>query len=222
MNGHKFEHKCAKMLRRMGYHHVEVTRQSGDQGVDVIAYRGFLKYAVQCKYYSYPVGNKAVQEVFAGAKYYDCDRCIVMTNNTFTKAARSAAKKLEVELWENCSVPKSGGLVYRILSLLNIVSLLMGLVLLQKEGLAAPAQLLNYPDVICVILAGICGWLGFGSLVASTFAACAYFLAGWIVDAPSVALPKIGEINILFFVMAAIYLVHLYFMRPKKGAIPNE
>ena len=58
MNGHKFEYKCAKMLRRKGFHHVEVTRKSGDQGVDILAYKGFSKYAIQCKYYSYPVGNK--------------------------------------------------------------------------------------------------------------------------------------------------------------------
>ena len=34
MNGHKFEYKCARMLRRKGFHHVEVTKKSGDQGVE--------------------------------------------------------------------------------------------------------------------------------------------------------------------------------------------
>ena len=90
MNGHKYEHRCAQMLRRKGFHHVEVTKKSGDQGVDIIAYKHFSKYAIQCKYYSYPVGNKAVQEVYAGGKYYDCDRCIVMTNGTFTNLLRNA------------------------------------------------------------------------------------------------------------------------------------
>ena len=78
----------------------KLPKKSGDQGVDIIAYKHFSKYAVQCKYYSYPVGNKAVQEVYAGGKYYDCDRCIVMTNGTFTKAAISAANKLDVKLWD--------------------------------------------------------------------------------------------------------------------------
>ena len=40
-------------------------------------------------------------------QYYDCDRCIVMTNGTFTKAAISAANKLDVKLWDNCSMLKS-------------------------------------------------------------------------------------------------------------------
>ena len=46
MNGHKFEYKCARMLRRKGFHHVEVTKKSGDQGVDIIAYKHFSKFAV--------------------------------------------------------------------------------------------------------------------------------------------------------------------------------
>ena len=119
MNGHKFEYKCARMLRRKGFHHVEVTKKSGDQGVDIIAYKHFSKYAVQCKYYSYPVGNKAVQEVYAGGKYYDCDRCIVMTNGTFTKAAISAANKLDVKLWDNCSMLKSTSLIFETMRALS-------------------------------------------------------------------------------------------------------
>ena len=31
MNGHKYEHRCAQMLRRKGFHHVEVTKKSGHQ-----------------------------------------------------------------------------------------------------------------------------------------------------------------------------------------------
>ena len=132
MNGHKFEYKCARMLRRKGFHHVEVTKKSGDQGVDIIAYKHFSKYAVQCKYYSYPVGNKAVQEVYAGGKYYDCDRCIVMTNGTFTKAAISAANKLDVKLWDNCSMLKSTSLIFEIMRAMNILGILFGCYLLRN------------------------------------------------------------------------------------------
>ena len=32
MDGHTFEHYCAGLLRRNGFHHVEVTRGSGDRG----------------------------------------------------------------------------------------------------------------------------------------------------------------------------------------------
>ena len=119
MNGHKFEYKCAKMLRRKGFHHVKVTPTSGDQGVDIIGYKWFSKYAFQCKYYSYPVGNKAVQEVYAGGKYYDCDRFVVMTNGTYTRAARNAAEKLDVQLWENCSLLKSASPFWILFNVVN-------------------------------------------------------------------------------------------------------
>ena len=48
MNGHKFEYKCARMLRRKGFHHVEVTKKSGDQGVDIIAGVLRLRDVVHC------------------------------------------------------------------------------------------------------------------------------------------------------------------------------
>lgn len=92
-NGHQYEYQCAKMLRQNGFHKVRVTKGSGDQGIDIIAHKDEKKYGIQCKYYSSPIGNHAVQEAFSGAKYYNCDLAVVMTNNTFTKSAKELAKK---------------------------------------------------------------------------------------------------------------------------------
>ena len=39
MDGHTFEHYCAGLLRRNGFHHVEVTRGSGEQGIDILAWK---------------------------------------------------------------------------------------------------------------------------------------------------------------------------------------
>lgn len=64
MEGHRFEYFCANILRTSGYENVEVTRGSGDHGVDVIAVKSGIKYAVQCKRFSGGVGNKAVQEIY--------------------------------------------------------------------------------------------------------------------------------------------------------------
>lgn len=172
MNGHKYEHRCAQMLRRKGFHHVEVTKKSGDQGVDIIAYKHFSKYAIQCKYYSYPVGNKAVQEVYAGGKYYDCDRCIVMTNGTFTKAAISAANKLDVKLWENCSLLKSTSLVFEVMRIMNILEIILGFYLLRNAFPFSQREFLMYYREFCLIFAGILGWLGFGNWGASTLCGC--------------------------------------------------
>ena len=79
---------------------ITVTNATGDQGLDVIAEKQGLRFGIQCKYYSHPVGNKAVQEAYAGCGYYDCDVPVVMTNSTFTASARELAEQLGVELWE--------------------------------------------------------------------------------------------------------------------------
>lgn len=101
MDGYQYEEKCAKFLEKNGFTNILVTKKSGDQGIDLIAYKSGEKYGIQCKYYSNPVGNKSVQEAYAGAAYYKCDIAAVITNTTFTKAAFELAKKIDVILWEN-------------------------------------------------------------------------------------------------------------------------
>ncbi len=105
MNGHQYEYQCAKRLKSKGFTRVQVTKGSGDQGIDITAYSGGKKYGIQCKYYTSPVGNHAVQEAYAGAKYYNCDVAVVMTNNTFTPSAKELAKKTGVLLWGNDKLP---------------------------------------------------------------------------------------------------------------------
>lgn len=103
MDGKKYEYKVAGYLRRRGFRKVRVTKASNDYGVDVIAYKRRQKYAVQCKFYSKPVGVHAVQQVVGGMRYYDCDRAIVVTNNTFTRQAVELAQKNEVILIDRYS-----------------------------------------------------------------------------------------------------------------------
>jgi restriction system protein len=64
MTPEEFERFCAEQLRRVGWR-THVTTQSRDQGVDVIAEKGGCRVVIQCKLYSQPVGNKAVQEITA-------------------------------------------------------------------------------------------------------------------------------------------------------------
>lgn len=59
-----------------------------------------LADAIQCKLYSAPVGNKAVQEVHAGKAHYQCDVGVVATNSTFTKAAVELAETTDTLLWD--------------------------------------------------------------------------------------------------------------------------
>ena len=55
MDGYQFEEQCAIILKRKHFSKIEVTKSSGDQGVDIIAFKHRKKYGIQCKYYTYPV-----------------------------------------------------------------------------------------------------------------------------------------------------------------------
>ena len=99
-NGFEFETLVANMLRRNGFDEVRQTRKSGDQGVDVLASKGGVQYAVQCKYYASPVGNKAIQEVTAGKIHYGCDCAVVVTNAAFTQSAMELALSTGTLLWD--------------------------------------------------------------------------------------------------------------------------
>ncbi len=100
MEGHEFEYFCAELLRRNGFLEVEVTKGSGDYGVDILAEKDGVTYAIQCKCYMAPVGVKAVQEAYAGRDYYDRMVGAVLTNQYFTTPAIEAAKKLKILLWD--------------------------------------------------------------------------------------------------------------------------
>ena len=106
MEGHEFEYFCAELLEKCGFEHVTVTRGSGDQGVDVLAFKEDIKYAIQCKNYSSPLGNKPIQEVYAGKTFYHCHVGVVMTNSTFTKGAIELAESVGVILWDKARLDK--------------------------------------------------------------------------------------------------------------------
>ena len=100
MEGHEFEYYCAELLRKCGFQEVQVTRGSGDYGIDILAEKDGVTYAIQCKCYNGPVGVKAVQEAYAGRDYYDRMVGALLTNQYFTQPALDAAGKLKILLWD--------------------------------------------------------------------------------------------------------------------------
>lgn len=97
LSPYQYEELCAEEMRLLGYD-VRITKASGDQGVDVIARKGAVTIVLQCKMYSSPVGNKAVQEVYAGKKFHEADLAAVVSNHEFTESARQLAQALNVLL----------------------------------------------------------------------------------------------------------------------------
>ena len=111
MSGEEFEVYVSKILSKMGFCNIGLTKGSGDQGVDILAEKDRIKYAIQCKRYSSPVGNKAVQEVFAGVSFYHCHIGVVVTNNYFTNAAKELAYENGVVLWDKDFLDKYAMLI---------------------------------------------------------------------------------------------------------------
>lgn len=100
MEGHDFEIWAAGVLREMGFHQVTVTQASNDQGVDVLAEKDDIRYAIQCKRYTADLGNTPVQEVHAGKDYYHCHVGVVLTNRYFTANAKALAAQTGTLLWD--------------------------------------------------------------------------------------------------------------------------
>lgn len=104
MSGSEYEVFCADLLAQVGW---DVVRKggTGDQGVDLLAKMNGTIVAVQCKRYSSPVGNKAVQEVEAGRVFEQADLAAVVSNTDFTPAARQLAASLGVMLLHHSELP---------------------------------------------------------------------------------------------------------------------
>ena len=100
MSGEEFERYVAKLLSVNGFSNIQVTKASGDYGVDILAGKDGERYAIQCKRYAKNVGVKPVQEVYAGASMYGATRCAVITNVYFSDNGRALANKLGVQLWD--------------------------------------------------------------------------------------------------------------------------
>lgn len=86
----EYERLVATTLSDCGWSS-RVTVASGDQGIDVIAEIKEIKIVIQCKLYSNPVGNAAVQEAIAGKVFEKANFAAVVTNATFTRSARQLA-----------------------------------------------------------------------------------------------------------------------------------
>ena len=100
MEGHDFEYFCAELLRKNHFEDVIVTPASGDYGVDILAYQNKIKFAIQCKCYSSDLGVDPIYQISGGAKYYEANIGIVLTNRYFTGPAKELAQKIGIVLWD--------------------------------------------------------------------------------------------------------------------------
>ena len=99
MSGVEFEDFLYEYFIKQGYV-CKRTKTTGDQGIDLLIEKDGIVIGVQAKCYSGTVGNHAIMETVAGMNYYNANRCMVITNSTFTKSAIELAKANKVVLWD--------------------------------------------------------------------------------------------------------------------------
>ena len=88
---------------------VHDTPASNDYGADLIIEYNGHRIAGQCKYYTQPVGVKAVQEVMGALAYYNCDAGLVITNETFTQQAVNLANANGILLFDENTLDQCFG-----------------------------------------------------------------------------------------------------------------
>jgi restriction endonuclease Mrr len=93
MSGVEFEEFLVRLFERMAYTHIKLTA-TNDQGGDLLCSspRG-ARTVIQAKRWQGTVGNGAVQELLGAMVYYGCAEGMVVTNSTFSEAARQLAAK---------------------------------------------------------------------------------------------------------------------------------
>jgi len=105
MDPHHYEQFCALLAKKCGWDAI-TTSSSGDQGADIVARKADCTLVIQCKKYSKPVGNKAVQEVIAAREFTKADSAAVVSNSTYTKSAKALAHASQVHLWHHVDLLK--------------------------------------------------------------------------------------------------------------------
>ena len=100
----EYEHYCADLLRERGWS-IQLTPATRDGGADFVAEKGSFRVVVQCKRYSLPVGNKAVQEVTSAVQLYNGNVACVVAPSGYTRQAQSEATGLSVHLLHHSALP---------------------------------------------------------------------------------------------------------------------
>ncbi|MFB6159539.1 MAG: restriction endonuclease [Candidatus Nanohalobium sp.] len=97
----EFEYFIGYLFQEKGFD-VEVTQQSNDYGVDVIAEDEESKIAIQVKRKKpgNKVGSKTVRESLGSLHKYNADEALIVTSSSFTNPAIEQGKDSPIKLWD--------------------------------------------------------------------------------------------------------------------------
>ena len=97
MDPYAFERLAQRLLRESGFSQVDVTKKTGDGGIDGLGrlkINGIFSFSVafQCKRYKAQVGASDIRD-FRGSLTTDIEKGVFITTGTFSKQAREEASK---------------------------------------------------------------------------------------------------------------------------------
>lgn len=85
LDGWEFEEEVAKIFRLNGYE-AEVTKKTGDGGIDIVMYKEGLKYIVQCKHYRNTLPIEPVRALNGVRQDFKANILIIVASSGLTKA----------------------------------------------------------------------------------------------------------------------------------------
>ncbi|WP_303178237.1 restriction endonuclease [uncultured Butyricimonas sp.] len=100
MKPREYELFVGDYFRQQGYR-VEITPETGDWGVDIFAWEGDEKIAIQVKNYgggTRKINRQMVMELCGAKEYFDCTRAIMVTSGSVMDDAEKVAKKLGIKI----------------------------------------------------------------------------------------------------------------------------
>jgi HJR/Mrr/RecB family endonuclease len=83
LSGHEFEQQIGILLRSY-FEHVEITKGSGDGGVDIILYDQNLKIIIQCKNHKNKIGPEPVRAIKGVLNNFKAHKAVVISTNGYT------------------------------------------------------------------------------------------------------------------------------------------
>lgn len=86
LDGWQFEQEVARVFRSIGYN-ANVTKGSGDGGVDIIITNGSYKAIVQCKHYQNPVPPEPCRALWGCRDDFNADEVIMVASSGLTTAS---------------------------------------------------------------------------------------------------------------------------------------
>ncbi len=93
----EFEEYVGELFTHLGYK-VEVTPYVNDKGVDIIMYKGAVKYGVQCKRYKGTVGSPEIQTFIGALNHAKADKGFFVTTGMFSFEAEKMAAQHPIQL----------------------------------------------------------------------------------------------------------------------------